>query len=256
MRIAIVTGASSGMGKEFVKQIDKLYKELDEIWVIARRKTQLEQLQVNVRTPLRVFSGDLGEIEIYEKLETTLKEQTPNIRMLVNGAGYGKIGSVEQVSKADKEILPHMIDINCRALTKMTCLCLPYLQEGSRIINLASASGFAPQSNFSVYAATKSYVLSFSRSLQRELKYKKIVVTAVCPGPVNTEFFEVAGQLVHPLKKIMIAEPDKVVKKALEDAKAGKVISIYGLTMKAAYIASKLLPTGLVMQAMEVTNKK
>ena len=105
--------------------------------------------------------------------------------LLVNAAGFGKTGTVEEIAKEDKKLQLRMIDLNCRGLTEMTCTCLPWMHKGTRIINLASAAAFCPQAKFAVYAATKSYVLSFSRSLAAELKEKGIFVTAVCPGPVS-----------------------------------------------------------------------
>lgn len=186
MKIAIITGASSGMGREFAKQIEFLYKDLDEIWVIARRKERLEELKSHIKTKTRIFEGDLLEKDIYKELSETLEEEIPNIRMLVNAAGFGKVGKVKEIACEDQT---EMIHLNCIALTHMTKLCIPYMTRGSRIVNLASASAFCPQPSFSVYAATKSYVLSFSRSLRAELSDEGILVTAVCPGPVDTEFF-------------------------------------------------------------------
>ena len=198
MKIAIVTGASSGMGREFVRQIEHLYKELDEIWVIARRRERLEELQSRMLTNVRILQGDLLDIDIYEIVEKLLEEKKPNVRMLVNAAGFGKKGEVKEISCREQL---EMIDLNCRALTHMTKICIPYMCKGSRIVNLSSAAAFCPQPSISVYASTKSYVLSFSRSLRTELLKDGIYVTAVCPGPVNTEFFETSGKQDNPMKE-------------------------------------------------------
>lgn len=248
MRIAIVTGASSGIGRAFVKQIEVLYKELDEIWVIARRKERLLELSSVMLTRLRVMDGDLLENTIFEIVEETLKKETPDIRMLVNAAGFGKIGKVSDIGT--KEQL-QMIDVNCKALMRMTLLCMPYMNEGSRILNVASAAAFCPQPSFAVYAATKSYVLSFSRALGAELKERKIGVTAVCPGPVKTEFFEIAGKNDNPMKESFMARPEKVVHQALIAAKEGKDISVYGTSMKSAEVATKLLPHKMILKVMK-----
>lgn len=249
MKIVIVTGASSGLGKEFVRQIEHLYRELDEIWVIARRRERLERLKHDTRTPVRIFEGNLSETEIYEKLQVELELREPNIRMLVNAAGLGRIGTVAET--ACEEQL-EMIDVNCRALTHMTRLCLPYMKKGSRIVNIASASAFCPQPSFSVYAATKSYVLSFSRSLGAELKEKGIYVTAVCSGPVNTEFFAAAGQKkISPIKAAVMAEPEAVVRQALSDVKAKKELSVYGIAMKGAQAAAKVIPHSMILKLMK-----
>ena len=228
MRVAIVTGASSGMGREFVLQIGALYKNLDEIWVIARRKGNLERVAEQSRLPLRIFDGDLLKKPVYKAFCEALCEDTPDIRMLVNQTD--------------------MVGLNCQALTRMTLLCLPYMHPGSRIINLASAAAFCPQPYFAVYAATKSYVLSFSRSLGEELKTRGITVTAVCPGPVDTPFFDVSGKPQNFLKELTMAQPGPVVHQALKDSRKRKELSIYGLPMKLTYAGTKLLPHKLLLR--------
>ena len=247
MKIAIVTGASSGMGREFVRQLGYFYKNLDEIWVIARRKERLEALAKESRVPLRIFAGDLLKKKVYKELRDALEKEQPDLRMLVNSAGFGKSGSVEEISSEKFRIQTDMVDVNCRSLTRMTLLCLPFLRAGSRIVNLASASAFCPQPYFSVYAATKSYVLSFSRSLGEELRKKGIVVTAVCPGPVDTEFFKFSGKPQNILKKLTMAKADRVVHQALKDCRSGKSVSVYGIPMKLTYFGTKLLPHGLLV---------
>ena len=247
MKIAIVTGASSGMGREFVRQLGYFYKNLDEIWVIARRKERLEALVKESRVPLRIFAGDLQKKKVYKELRDALEKEQPDLRMLVNSAGFGKSGSVEEILSEKFRIQTDMVDVNCRSLTRMTLLCMPFLYAGSRIVNLASASAFCPQPYFSVYAATKSYVLSFSRSLGEELKKKGIVVTAVCPGPVDTEFFDFSGKPENILKRLTMAKADRVVHQALKDTRAGKAVSVYGIPMKLTYLGTKLLPHGLLV---------
>ena len=168
--------------------------------------------------------------------------------MLVNSAGFGKSGAVTEIAGEEFRTQPDMVDLNCRALTRMTLLCLPYMKKGSRIVNLASAAAFCPQPSFAVYAATKAYVLSFSRALGAELASRGIPVTAVCPGPVDTEFFDVSGKLEDPLKRLTLAQAPKVVHQALKDSRAGKPVSIYGIPMKAAYLGAKLVPHGLMLR--------
>lgn len=249
MRIAIVTGASSGMGREFARQLPFFYHNLDEIWVIARRQEKLAALAEGSTVPYRIFAGDLCKGDVYQKLEHALKEETPDIRMLVNAAGFGKMGEVKKIAHREPASQMKMIDLNCRALTRMTVICLPYLRLGSRVVNLASAAAFCPQPSFAVYAATKSYVLSFSRALGAELKKTGIYVTAVCPGPVDTEFFDVSGRLPNMWKDAMMAKPDRVVRKALLDVKKKKEKSVYGIAMKAAELGAKLLPHRIIIQS-------
>lgn len=251
MKIAVVTGASSGMGREFVRQISSFYRSLDEIWVIARRRERLEELRGESRVPLRIFEGNLIKKQVYRELSCALEERQPDIRMLVNAAGFGKSGSVEAIASVDFRAQTDMVDLNCRALTRMTLFCLPYLGRGSRIINLASAAAFCPQPGFAVYAATKSYVLSFSRALGAELRRRGIYVTAACPGPVDTEFFNISGALTNPLKKLTMAKAEDVVHRALKDSRAGREMSVYGIAMRAAFLGTRLVPHGLIMKLMK-----
>lgn len=245
MKTAVVTGASSGLGREFAKQISAKYGKLDEIWLIARRREYMEELQKELRIPSRIFAMDMTSPEAMEEFQSQLTELSPDIKLLVNSAGYGKIGRFDEL---DLEAQCGMIDLNCRALTLFTGICLPFVSSHSRIINVASAAAFSPQPGFNVYAATKAYVLSYSRALHVELKERKITVTAVCPGPVDTEFFDIAGAMERQgFKKRLLASPEKVVALAIRDAALGNDISVYGMAMKSARVASRVVPNGLIM---------
>ena len=245
MKIALVTGASSGMGREFAKQISARYSRFDEIWLIARRTERLEETATEIKLTSRVISLDLTNQEELKAFKELLETQQPDIKLLVNCAGYGATGACDEI---DCDIQLGMIDLNCRALTAVTTLCLPYISSNSRIIQVASAAAFIPQPDFAVYAATKSYVLSYSRALRTELKPRKISVTCVCPGPVNTEFFDIAGTKIKFFKKMVMAEPEDVVEQAIKDAALGNALSIYGKSMKLAYIAGRFLPHKLLMK--------
>lgn len=255
MRIALVTGASSGMGREFAKQITQLYKHLDAVWIVARRVERLEAVKAELESEtgmsVKIFDGDLSEDSIYERIERELAKGRADIRMLVNCAGYGKMGLCSDIP--EKEQIG-MIDLNCRSLTKMILTCMPYFTGGSRIINLASAAAFAPQPGFAVYAASKAYVKSFSHGLGEELKERGIYVTSVCPGPVDTEFFERSGKLPGEGRRLKRAETSKVVHKALSDAAARRSVSVYGISMKSAGIASKIFPDALTAFVMKKVN--
>lgn len=250
MNIAIVTGASSGMGREFVFQIANRYSKLDEIWVIARRKDRLLELAEQVPLNLRIFDMDLNNEQELRELEQVLEEEKPNVRMLVNSAGFGFLADF---AKAEWNTWGDMIDLNCKSLSRVTYMILPYMKNGARILNLASSAAFVPQPGFNVYAASKAYVLSFSRALHAELKNRQITVTAVCPGPVRTEFFKVAdpNQSIRFFKKLIIAEPRNVVFKALDDAKMGRDVSIFGNTMKIFRIAGKVFPHRIFIDFMK-----
>ena len=251
MKIAIVTGASSGIGREFVHQLEHFYKELDEIWVIARREDRLQKLKEKMHTYVRIFTGDLAEDLIYKQVLNRLENQNPDVRMLINAAGFGKYGTVEEIARQDKKLQLQMIDLNCRGLTQMVTICLPFMSKGSRVINMASAAAFCPQSRFAVYAASKSYVLSFSRALNEELKDREIYVTAVCPGPVKTEFFDQSGFSDSFTKDAVMVQAKDVVTQALIDAREKKDVSIYGALMKGAKVAAKVIPHKVAMKVME-----
>lgn len=251
MKIAIVTGASSGMGRETAIQLADRFGGLSEIWLVARREERLKELEQQLPVPVRIFAIDLTKKEELEQLTQALKEAKPEVKFLVNASGYGKIGRVGAVSLEEET---GMVALNCEALCAVTHLVLPFMCRNSRIIQYASAASFLPQPGFAVYAATKSFVLSYSRALNEEVKARGIKVTAVCPGPVKTEFFTVAettGKI--PLyKRFTMANPVKVVRLAIRDSVMGKSVSVYGPVMKAFWVLAKVVPHELIFKVMKV----
>lgn len=241
MNIAIITGASSGMGKEFARQLTQKVLGLDEVWLIARRAELLDELAAELPVQTRIFCMDLTKDGDYEPFTDFLKQEKPRVRVLINCAGYGKTGPFLAVSEKDTL---GMVDLNCRALTKMTYLVLPYMPKRSYLIQFASIAGVLPQPNFAVYAASKAYVLSLTRALREELRSRQISVTAICPGPVDTAFFSIAEETGSPfgLKKYFMARKEKVVAKALHDAMRKKDVSVYGLSMKLLRLLVKYVP--------------
>ena len=245
--IAIVTGASSGIGCEFALALDQCMEGLDEIWLVARRKERLEELSTKLKHHSKVVCGDLSNRNTVNRIGAMLKSEKTRVRFLVNAAGYGILGDF---TKGDRKEETGMCDLNVRALTDVTYVCIPFMGRSSRIINIASSAAFVPQPSFSVYAATKSYVLSFSRSLNEELRNKDIYVTAVCPGPVKTEFFDVAEKLgtgTLSLKKIAMTTPQRVVKEALKCSYEKKPLCIPTLGMKAFYVICKIVPHRIIV---------
>ncbi len=246
MKIAIITGASSGLGKEFAKQIDER-KVCDEIWLVARREDRLNALSETLSTDCRVFPLDLTEPSSIDSLARAVEKSGAEIEYLVNAAGFGKFGNYDEVGRDD---VRGMIDLNARALADVTIALLPYARKGTHIIEIASISAYLPLENMSVYAATKAFALSFSYSLREELKPRKITVTAVAPGWIDTEFAAVAhnGESANGPKSLRpMTTPDKVVEKALRDAEKNKPVSILGLTWKGMHVLSKLYPKSLAM---------
>lgn len=227
---------------EAVKQIIAKYTTLDEIWVLARRTERLERLAASVRKCRVVcITADLTKECDREVLFGRLLEEKPFIKILVNAAGFGQIGRFMGV---DAKKATDMCELNCVALTDITHMCLKYMHAGSKILQFASAAAFMPQPDFAVYAATKSYVLSFSRALNKELKKRRITVTAVCPGPVKTEFFDIAQTTgkIKAYKLLAMADAREVVAKAIRDAEEEKDVSVYGLPMQICRIIAKVIP--------------
>jgi hypothetical protein len=253
-KIAIVTGASSGIGKEFALYIDKNFTNIDEIWLIARRKDRLEELRDVINKSCIIIDEDITDLEFAKRFSEMLKQEKVGVKLLVNCAGYGIMGSVQDMSL---DVAVGMVDTNCAALTSVTKIALPYMIKKSRIINIASSAAFLPQAGFAIYSATKSYVLSLSRALNIELKDREIFVTAVCPGPVDTEFFDIA-ESEHKrawFKNLFMANANDVVEKAMKDSIDKKEISIYGLPMKMFYVLTKIVPHRIIMKIYSILGK-
>ncbi len=244
MKTAIITGASSGMGREFVLAVDKAY-ELDEIWVIARKKEALEALRTECRTSIRVLPWDLSEKSALDAYRELLAKERPQIRLLVNNAGYGLFGACADMDTDDQV---GIVTLNDAALTALCLYSLPYMESGDGIINMGSNSAWQPVPYMAVYAASKAYVLSFSRALGRELKKRGIHVMCVCPGWIRTNFFERAVHDNTIRYYDRWYQPEDVVKKALQDMKKKKAVSILGFPVRfQARVLVKHLPTSLVM---------
>ena len=247
MRIAIVTGASSGMGREFVKQVSKKEK-FDEIWVIARRKEALESLKKEVKAKIRPITLDLQNPESFETYKKFLAEEKPEVALLANNAGYGKFGKYDEISLED---CLGMIDLNCKALVAMSQLTIPYMKRGSKILQLDSLSAFQPVPYLNVYGSSKSFVLSYSRALNRELKTKGIRVMSVNPGWVKTEFFDHATKSSNDAITYfnVMYDAKDVIKTAIRDLyHTKKDVSIHGFQIKAQVLLVKLLPHKIVME--------
>ena len=247
MKIAIVTGASSGMGREFVYQLEQ-YVKVDEIWAIARRQDALESLKNEVSVPLRTISLDLIESSSFDALAQLLQAEQPDIKLLVNAAGFGKFGDFDNITVTDD---CRMINLNCTALVQMTRLCIPYMRPGSHILQLDSLSAFQPVPYITTYGATKAFVLSYSRAMNRELADKGIRMMALNPGWVKTEFFNHAtqtnGNKVQYFDRLY--EADFCVSyglKCLYHSKRDYAVPGFFTRMQVCLV--KLLPHGIVMR--------
>lgn len=241
MKIAIITGASSGIGREFALAIDKKYS-LDCIWLISRRAEKLKETAALMQTKTEIIPVDLAQDNSYENIQNKLENEKPHIQLLVNAAGFGKFGGTVTISDEDAE---NMINVNIRALTMITKHCIPYMATGGHIINMASASAFVSLPHFGIYSATKSYVLQFSLALANELRNSCVGVTAVCPYWVASEFIPTAqdtpdGDDINNF--MFITYPFTVADKALCDSEKGKMLSLIGMVPKIVKCLSKIMP--------------
>ena len=255
MKIAIVTGASSGMGREFVLQLNQ-YVTVDEIWVIARRTQALETLKKEVSVPLRPVCLDLCADESFAAFSALLEKEQPDVKLLVNAAGFGKFGTAVNIPVEED---CRMIDLNCKALVRMTRCVLPYMHRGSHILQLDSLSAFQPVPYITTYGATKAFVLSYSRAMNRELKPAGIRMMAMNPGWVKTEFFDHAFQTnggeVQYFDRLY--EAKDVVTTGLKDLyHSKKDYSVHGLPVQTQVRLVKLVPHSIVMNIWLNQQKK
>lgn len=240
-KVAIVTGATGGIGEKFIQRIS-LMDDIEEVWAVGRNREKLERLKASC-PKVRTIEADIGEdgIDIIEEL---IKQVSPDIRMLINNAGVAYMGDFEKMTE-DK--IRSFCKVNCSAPSELMAICLPYMHEDSKILNISSASSFQPNPYLSMYSASKAYLKNLSRALNVELKNRKITVTSVCPYWVDT------GMLPRERdgKKINypgMVSTDLVVDKALKDSSKGKDMSVPGFFAQYFRIYSKITPTSIVMK--------
>jgi len=247
MKVGIVTGASSGMGKEFALQLQDEH-ELDEVWLIARREDKLKETASKldhikgVTIPMSLTSK-----KDMDMLKEKIEHESPEIRFLVNDAGYGHVGAFED-APLDRHL--DMIDLNVKALVELTHTCLSHMNQGSVIFQVASISGFILGPNTAIYSATKAFVVSFSHALYQELKPKGIHVITVSPGPVDTMFWQVASDGTMEVPREAVHASD-VVNLAIKDAKKGKLNSTYGFIPRVNIQIPRILSRKLLLKMLK-----
>lgn len=241
-KIVILTGATGGLGREFLKQI--LKEDIDEVWAIARNKEKLDELRKQYGEKVVPVSMDLSDFSSIIELEARLKEQMPTVQYLINNAGLAKMGNYNDFSL---EEIDKTINVNCKAPVMLSKLCIPYMKQGSKILNISSASAFQPNPYINLYAASKVFERSYSRALNVELKGTGIKSIAVCPGWIDTELLikEMNGKKV---KFPGMVTAKRVVAQAIKDAKKGKDMSVCSLYVKCQHVNVKLMPQRLVMK--------
>lgn len=247
-KVAIVTGASSGMGQQFARTAAQQFN-FDELWIIARRAERLEALAQELsKQTVRCLPMDLTDANSLTDFSHLLKDEDVEIVLLVNAAGYGKFQAVQDIPQS---VADHMLALNCKALMDLCYICLPYMKRGSKILNIASVAAFQPVPYIGEYAATKAFVLSFSRSLWTELRPQGITVTALCPYWTKTEFFDVANTKTTRDRVTYfnaMYDPKDLVARGWRDLKRGRDISTYGFVARAQVVLIKMLPHRFVMK--------
>ena len=248
MKIAIVTGASAGLGREIVRQIEAVFPEIEQYWLIARRQNRLKELAASLpEGRAECLPLDLCDPMSFITLQEKLAAEQPEVALLVNNAGCGYLGSIGEVETSTQT---RMIDLNLRALTAVTNITVPFMVPGSRILNVSSIAAFCPTPRMTVYSASKSYVSAFTIGLAEELKPKGITATAVCPAPMQTEFLE-AGRIAgnsRMFEMLPYCDQVQVAGGALRAARAGRTIYTPKLFYKFYRLVAKVTPVKLMVK--------
>ena len=243
MNIAIITGASSGLGTEFVRAAAERYRMLEEIWVIARRTERLQKLAEEIpEAHIRPLPLDLTDKEDLAALKGLLELEKPVVQMLINNAGCYSGGLFDET---ESDALQRMIDLNITALTAVSKICCPYMKEKSFEVMTASISSFSPGPAFAVYNATKAYVAYLGRALHMERKKKGINVLTLCPGRMDTELF--LGETINA-DRLPALNVSRVAKKTLRKAEAGKSVYTPGWFYKGYRLICKIVPRQVLMK--------
>ncbi len=247
MNIAIITGASSGLGQEFFASVVKRYPALEQIWLIARRAERLEAMAKDCPIPVVAFPLDLTASESYAAFEARLQAEQPQVQIFINNAGYGVL---DNMIDSDWTTQAGMVDLNCRGLTAMVTAVLPYMAKGGFIIQVASIASFAPNARMTVYSATKAFDLHLSRGLREEMRPRGVNVLAACPGPMATEFLAVADITGRSktFEMLPYCDPKKVADRAVVKAARGCGVYTPRAFFKFYRVLAKFLPTALVMK--------
>jgi short-subunit dehydrogenase len=241
MSIAIITGASSGIGAEFAKGYAK---RVDEIWLVARRKERMIELGETLGVKYRVITADLCTKEGIEAIRKALESEKPKVKYLVNAAGFGDFGAFDEISEKKVEM---MIDLNVKALVLITHMTIPYMERGGRIIQMGSGSCFTPLPYFNTYSSGKVFVLHYTKSLNFEIKKYGIRATCFCPGWVETEFIGNAtlkSDVTRPRDNAMkpLLNCEKVVKGCIKASDRGRAMYVTNWYTKLQHVLFKILP--------------
>lgn len=244
MSIALITGASSGIGREFAKQI-KEKCGVTEFWFVARRADRMEALREELGVNAKIICADLTSESGIEAVKNALKEEKPKVKYLINAAGFGNFGGFDELSEDE---VVKMIDLNVKALVVLTHAAIPYMERGGRIVQLGSGSCFTPLPYFNVYSSSKVFVLHYTKSLNYEIKKYGLRATCFCPGWVDTEFIGKASANQRTMPKTMkpLLKVDKSVAKCIKAMKRGKTMCVTNWYTKMQHTLFKIVPDNIL----------
>lgn len=248
MKTAVITGASSGLGREFVRQIADVFPEIEAYWLIARRAERLEELAASLPGKTVACLGlDLCDPMSFITLQEKLTAERPEVELLINCAGCGYLGRLGEVETSTQT---RMVDLNLRALTAVTNMVIPFMPRGGHLLNVSSIAAFCPTPRMTVYSASKAYVSAFTVGAGEELRARGVTATAVCPAPMKTEFLEVAG--IHgnspAFNLLPYCDQVRVAGGALRAARAGRTIYTPRLFYKFYRLLAKVMPVKLMVK--------
>jgi uncharacterized protein len=248
--ITLITGASAGIGAELAREFAAHGHELV---LVARRQDRLEALADEIAATGKprpvVLPADLEQRDaaINIRGQLLLLELEPEI--VVNNAGFGLVGSATALSR-DEQL--GMIDLNVRVLTELSLIFADSLiRYRGGVLNVASVAAFLPGPSMAVYYATKAFVLSFSEALHRELADRGVRVTALCPGPVVTEFQARSGMSIDPAMRLILVPPDRVAQIGYHGLMRGKRVVVAGLGNKIAVLLLRFVPHALLLRIVD-----
>lgn len=242
MNIAVCTGASSGLGRVFAEKVVERYPNLDEIWVIARREERLKELAEKYpERRFRILPLDLSDPGSFEKLNSILEEQKPDIKVVINDAGFDRAGYFRDMDVKD---IYSIINLNTTGTTMMCRCTLPYMHKGSYQILVGSEGAYLPLPMRAVYGASKTYVRFFARALREEERQRGINILFMGTGAMNTEMFR-GNTPIDETSKVRFLDLNKITVKAMECAEKGAAIYSPGLHTKGTRVLGKILPSAL-----------
>ncbi len=243
MSVAVITGASSGLGRAYVDAMLEIFPEIDELWLIARRADRLAAIaDTYPQKKIVPIPMDMADMKNYQMLQNNLETEKPEIKLLINDAGVSADGHFQE---QDMEKMLAMIDLNVKGATAITRVCLPFIPKGGTILEVSSTSAFVPNVNLVVYCATKSYVSAMCTGLREELKSRKINVCAMCPGLMLTEM---PGKLTTQQQRLPQIDVKKAAVRSLKAAKKGRGVYTTGAFYKGYRLLAKLMPANLMVK--------